>query len=117
MSAKIRRNDKGQFTNQITDFELVDIGVEHSQYFQGFGNCGTIYQNSCYGIGSDAREALDDCLENASQLTEYRTDWEALERDILNKYPDFENAKLVKLTEVAADSENIFYHIGLRWND
>lgn len=37
----------------IGHYELVDIGIKHSQYFQGFGVWGSGYLFSAVGIGND----------------------------------------------------------------
>jgi hypothetical protein len=35
----------------ITDFELVDLGIEYPDYFQGFGCSFTRFEHCAYGIG------------------------------------------------------------------
>lgn len=50
-------------THKIARFQIIDHGIEHSQYFQG---CGTSYTNFDYcvtGCGGNATEAFDDALE------------------------------------------------------
>jgi hypothetical protein len=56
---------------QIQEFEILDHGVEHSQYFQGCGVSFTPYTDVYTGIGSSAHEALEDALEQAAC-----SDWE-----------------------------------------
>lgn len=46
---------------KITAWEILNHGMEHSQYFQG---CGVAYYTDvATGIGDNAREAYDDALE------------------------------------------------------
>lgn len=48
-------------------FEIVDHGIESSQYFQGCGTTFTDYTDVATGIGDDFKEALDDALESLAQ--------------------------------------------------
>jgi hypothetical protein len=48
-------------------FEIVDHGIDHSQYFQGCGTSFTEYTMVATGIGDDYKEALDDALESLAQ--------------------------------------------------
>ncbi len=43
----------------IAEFEIVDHGIEHEQYFQGCGVSLTEFTDVATGIGNDAEEALD----------------------------------------------------------
>ncbi len=47
----------------IKDFEIINHGVEHSQYFQGCGVSHTSYTDVATGIGDTPSEALNDALE------------------------------------------------------
>lgn len=96
-----------------TDWDLSDIGIEHSQYFQGFGCAFTSYANCAVGIGSDAMEALNDCLE---QIAAEGIDTDDLEQQIMKQYPDFLDEKKIRASRVRGNSEDMYYHIGLRWN-
>lgn len=50
----------------IEAYQVIDHGVEHSQYFQGCGVAFTEFVDCFTGIGDTAREALDDAIENAA---------------------------------------------------
>lgn len=52
-------------------FEILDHGIEHSQYFQGCGVSHTPYTDVATGIGDTPGEALDDALEQLAQ-----NDWD-----------------------------------------
>jgi len=52
---------------RIGEFELIDHGIEHSQYFQGCGVAFTGFANVATGIGDNPAEAIDDCLEQVAQ--------------------------------------------------
>ena len=55
----------------ITDYEVIDHGVEHEQYFQGCGTAFTDYEDIATGVGDDPHEALEDALESLAQA-----DWD-----------------------------------------
>ena len=48
---------------KIKDFEIVDHGVEHPDYFQGCGVTYTKFDDCATGIGRSLHEALGDALE------------------------------------------------------
>ena len=57
--------------NKVTDHQILDHGVNGSQYFQGCGTYGTEYTEVYTGIGDSAHEALEDALEQAAT-----SDWD-----------------------------------------
>jgi len=83
----------------IIRYQLDDLGIEHSQYFPGYGK-GSFGESAC-GIGENPREALDDCLD---QIAQQGFDTEALERDILASFPAFCN-------DIANDSAGVVEHL------
>ena len=56
---------------RIVEFELVDHGIEHEQYFQGCGVSFTQFEDVATGIGDNPAEAIDDALECLAQM-----DWD-----------------------------------------
>lgn len=50
----------------IYEYEIVDHGVEHEQYFQGCGVSWSQYDEVYTGIGASMHEALDDAAEQAA---------------------------------------------------
>jgi hypothetical protein len=54
----------------VTDFEVLNHGVCHSQYFQGCGVSFSRYNYVVTGIGDSEREALDDCLEQMATMAD-----------------------------------------------
>ena len=104
----------------ITDYEVVDLGVDYPDYFQGFGVSCTPYWDCVCGIGDTPREALDDCLEQIA--TSYEIDVDALERSILADYPEFASVDQPSATEDMTEDEIgecyelPYWHIGIRWS-
>jgi hypothetical protein len=90
----------------ITDFEVIDHGIEHSQYFQGCGVAFSPYAHVVTGIGDDFCQALSDALDQI-----------ACEYDLGN-IEDLILADKVSYGDdvVPEDSEEIYYHVSIRFN-
>lgn len=58
---------------KIKDYQIVDHGVEHVQYFQGAGVSFTRFtDDTCYtGVGDSPAEALEDALEQLAMSGEF----------------------------------------------
>ncbi len=100
----------------IADFELVDHGIEHSQYFQGCGAYGTFFQHVVTGIGDNPAEAIDDCLEQIA-MDDFETedmDKRILEQESWKEMPLTPNTD--ELHEENKESE-MYYHVSIRWNE
>ena len=101
---------------RIGEFELIDHGIEHSQYFQGCGVAFTRFANVVTGIGDNPAEAIDDCLEQVAQAG---FDTEGMEARILEQ----EGLKAIPTTpSVAAEfgcdeTGEAYYHVSIRWNE
>src|SRR5207248_7017098 len=67
---------------RIEDFELVDHGIDHEQYFQGCGVAFTDYTDVATGIGDNPAEAIDDALD---QLAQNNWDVSGMEERILRE--------------------------------
>lgn len=53
----------------ITDFEILDHGIDNPDYFPGCGVSFTPF-SACYtGIGDSAAEALNDALDSMAQCS------------------------------------------------
>ena len=101
---------------RIGEFELIDHGIEHSQYFQGCGVAFTRFANVATGIGDDPAEAIDDCLE---QVATDGWDTEGMEARIMAQ----EGWEALPTTpSVAAEfgcdeTGEVYYHVSIRWNE
>ena len=51
----------------IGDYELIDHGIDHCQYFQGCGTSLTKFDNVTTGCGDNFAEALDFALDSIAQ--------------------------------------------------
>ena len=95
----------------ISEFEIVDHGIEHEQYFQGCGISCTEYEGVATGCGDNYAEAVDDALESLAQQ-----DWETegMEKRILRQ--EWGRMKRVLPTKpaVKASAEDCHYYLSIR---
>lgn len=90
----------------ITTFQLVDHGIDSSDYFQGCGIAFTEFTDIATGCGSNPKEAIDDALE---QLAMSGWDTTTMDARILEH---FEIAELPQKPE--ATIENTYYYVSVR---
>ena len=98
----------------IGNFELVDHGIEHSQYFQGCGVSYTLFNHVVTGIGDNLSDAVDDCLEQIA-LNWFETedmDDRILKREGWDTMPLTPNAY-----ELHGSDNEMHYHVSIRWNE
>ena len=48
---------------KLIEYEIIDHGMEHSQYFQGYGVYGTRFTHVWTGVGDSSKEAYNDALD------------------------------------------------------
>lgn len=51
-----------EMSRKIKEYEISDLGIDHAQYFPGFGVYGTSYDAAFTGIGETLADALDDAM-------------------------------------------------------
>lgn len=93
-------------------FEIVDLGVQYPDYFQGFGTSFTQYEHSTYGIGDTAEEAYQDALDSAAQFSP----WAEIDLKAMPEHCPFEGAVDDHPDSAHENSESAWYHVGIRWN-
>jgi hypothetical protein len=104
-----------------TNFEVVDLGVEVADYFQGFGVSFTPFSDSVVGVGNSPREALEDALE---QIANSGDDTQELENAIREQHPRYyEAAGSQSVEEIVSEWEgddneqtDRYYYVGIRYN-
>jgi hypothetical protein len=92
----------------MIDFELIDLGPNYPDYFQGFGVCGTGFAHCVTGCGPSQAEAFDDLMECFSQyegVTCGMVDY--VERKIIAENDDPNEIPLMG---------DEMYYLGLRFN-
>jgi hypothetical protein len=68
----------------VSDYELIDHGIDAAQYFQGCGTAFSKFDHCFTGCGQTSGEALDDALE---QLAMESFDADQIESMINADYP------------------------------
>lgn len=100
-------------------FEVVDLGIHHSDYFQGFGS--EDYDNACVGIGDSEEAALDDCIEIMAQSDNIIFD-DSTEERIRSEYGTVDDKIIIPDCagcgefDDCGNCETPYHHIGIRWN-
>ena len=103
--------DIGSFI--ISDWDIVDHGIESSQYFQGCGVAFTDFEHVATGCGDNPQEALNDCLEQiAMQSVEIDPRLEKIVAD----YPLEPSAEDRYEFELALEPSDMHYYVSIRYN-
>ncbi len=101
---------------RIGEFQLIDHGIDHSQYFPGCGVAFTSFENVVTGIGDNPAEAIDDCLE---QIAQCGFDTEGMETRIMAQeewktLPEFPSVSGEFGCDETGESH---YFVSIRWNE
>lgn len=91
---------------KISDFAILDHGIENNQYFQGCGTAFTRFDNVVTGCGSSAKEAFDDALESMAQMGFEASDELEAEGNTLSTVMD-----------VPEEAEESYHYVSIRWNE
>jgi hypothetical protein len=123
--------EKGSImSKKVTDWQLVNHGVDGSQHFPGCGTAYTGYTHVATGCGDNPAEALDDALDMIAQGEE-NVDTEDLLAQILSaegltEFPEKPSAGEEFLMntdwqegetedDIMADCDN-YYYLSIRYN-
>lgn len=108
-------------TLTVTEFETIDHGIHHAQYFQGCGVSYTAFDHIVTGCGGSASEAWDDALEQIA--TSHDIDLaslEASEDHALFTSKEAQNASvekhLEKMGEEMEEDCELYYYVSIRYN-
>lgn len=112
--AKMQTTHAGSKLKIISEFELINHGIEHSQYFQGCGIAFTQFANVVTGIGDNPAEAIDDCLE---QIAQYDFEAEDMKTRIMTQegweiLPTIPSVWL----QLGNHNQDIYYYVSIRYN-
>lgn len=92
---------------KIMDYEIVNHGPDHSDYFQGCGTYGTPFDEVSTGIGTNAKEAYQDALEGLYQLD--------LDRDSLDKLLPVNPRNIRKKDKIPKNAEDgCWWYVSVR---
>ena len=76
-------------THKIAKYEIVDHGIDNSQYFQGCGVSYTEFDECATGCGSNALEAFDDAMEQIAMR-------ESVDLSSIENGPEYKTANTKK---------------------
>lgn len=96
----------------ITDYELIDHGIESSDYFRGCGVAFTEFVDVVTGIGGDIAEAIGDCLEQLACGGDW--DVEGLNERMLADNPHASGRKRKQWPTRPVARGEMYYHVSIR---
>ena len=88
---------------KVIEYEIINHGMEHSQYFQGYGVYGTRFTHVWTGVGDSSKEAYNDALDQM-----FMDDREAAEK--MPTRPSGIRAR----PKVPHDSEDVYFYVSIR---
>ena len=96
----------------VSAYELIDHGIDASQYFQGCGTAFTRFSRVVTGCGDNPAEAIEDALEQIA-CGEDSVDVDALEAQILadEGWREFPTSP-----SVTDNSDELYYYVSIRYN-
>ena len=108
----------------IEKFEIVDHGIQHTQYFQGCGVSFTKFENVVTGAGESAKSAFEDCLE---QIVLDDFDVSSIEKSKDGRKFQTKKAENFTVTkhlrkngwkeeEMETGVNENYYYLSIRWN-
>lgn len=96
----------------IQEYEIVDHGIEHEQYFQGCGVSFTKFETVSTGIGNSLQKALNDAAEGIAQQG-YEISAE-LEKEIENANNTSNELNHTDCDDDNCYSEGVYYYASIR---
>lgn len=81
---------------------MCDLGIEHPDYFQGFGVSFTRFDDAVVGVGSTPAEAYADALEQIASETDS------------SAVPEVCSIKYADESDIKPESE-MLHHVGIRF--
>lgn len=94
----------------VNEYQIIDHGVDHGQFFQGCGTSFTEYESVYTGIGDTPFEALEDALNEASM-----DDWncEHIENELSDKsdIPEIEQEDEDEFSDCPSE---LYHYVSIR---
>ena len=89
-------------------YEIINHGYEHSQYFRGCGTYGTPFEHVITGCGINAKEAYEDAVDQIA-MTGHEINLPTRPRGI--------NAKDKVPAQLAEEEYNeVYFYVSIRYN-
>ena len=93
------------------DYEIINHGIEHSQYFQGCGVAFTDFDLVATGIGDNAKEAYEDAVE---QLYTMDIDPDSLDKLLPTRPKGIRKSDKMKAVDYRSDEIHWFLSIRIK---
>lgn len=101
----------------LGSFQIEFLGVDHPDYFPGYGlGPSSDYSDCTFGVGDTEAEALDDCIGMLAQRVDLSDD--DVKR-IRAEYGDVDEETTAADAVGCEDSDDCYgplYHVGIKWN-
>ena len=95
---------------RVGKFEMIDHGLEYSQYFLGEGAAFTQYNFTVTGVGCDIEDAIEDCLDQIGECDFYT-------HDLVYRIQEHEGWDTFPATPKAGSDPDERYRVSIRWNE
>ena len=93
---------------KIVDFEILNHGFEHAQYFQGCGVSFTKFAHVVTGAGANAKDAYNDAIEQICMS-------EGCDAGLPKRPAGIRSRDKVPASHCGEDSE-FYYYVSIRYN-
>lgn len=110
-----------------TLFDIIDHGIDHSEYFQGFCVSHTVFDHAETGCGETPAEALDDALEQIAmthgdkgreliEIIETSKDYVHIKEDSTSVYQYLVQSGEITDGDDYPDGCDLHYYVSIRYN-
>lgn len=94
---------------KISDFQIINYGIENTQYFRGISCWFTDFNYCAYDIGNNERDALSAAIDSIYNKHDDIIDISILKKEI-KKY----SKKNMSKTDM--ENEDLYFHVGILYN-
>ena len=100
----------------ISDYQIIDYGIENSQYFSGITTYNTDYDFCIYDVAESQSEAFKNVINRIyEQHGNIEIDYNLLNNELKTMSDEVEQ-ELITDNELSNDCSDLYYHIGLLYN-
>lgn len=104
----------------IKDFQVIDHGIEHAQFFQGCGVALTNYEHCVTGCGESAADAFNDALDCIGQ-DDFNVETIQVSDDgkLFTSEKAEKNSVTTYLEKQGLEPQDdceLYYYVSIRWN-
>jgi hypothetical protein len=100
---------------QFDKWQVIDHGIEHSQYFQGCGTAFTEYDQCVTGIGAHFAEAYDDACDMLAQSEPNTVDFNKLDKDTIEQFGTTKGTLPKRPCVTSKHGDECYYHVSIRY--